>query len=113
VLNIAKQRTPGLAPETFSAEGTQEHDLSIAWYDLTDDGSAVEHHIARFVDLVGGGVREYHLTLRHYTNGKPPDGAFGELRRAVEPDTVHQVELLSALDRAPQHPVDDKKKEKK
>lgn len=101
VVNIAKQRTPGIAPDTFVAEGTQEKDVSVAWFDLLDDGSAVEYHAARFVDLPSGGVREYHFTVRRYTNGLPPDPALGALRGASEPHTLRWVELLSALDRAP------------
>lgn len=105
VMNIAKLRTPGIAPDSFVAEGTEERDLSVAWYDLTDDNSAVEYHVARFVSLAGGGVREYHLTVRRYTNGNPPDAALGALRRAHEPGTLRDVELLAALERAPLRPA--------
>ena len=101
VMNIAKLRTPGIEPETFVAEGAEDHDISVAWFDLTDDNSAVEYHAVRFVDLAGGGVREYHFTVRRYTNGLPPDEALGALRGASEPNTLRWIELLSALDRAP------------
>ena len=46
-------------------------------------------------------MREYHFTVRRYTNGLPPDAALGALRGASEPNTLRWVELLSALDRAP------------
>lgn len=105
VVNIAKLRTPGIAPETFVAEGTQEKDISVAWYDLLDDGSAVEYHAARFVDLAGGGVREYHYTVRQYANGQRPDTVLGALRGATERHTLRRVEMLSLLDRAPVRPL--------
>ncbi len=116
VVNIAKMRTPGIAADTFVAEGSQERDLSVAWFDLTDDGAAVEFHVARFVDREGGGVREYHFAVRRYTNGVPADAALGTLHTAVEPVTLGWVELLSTLDRAPAKvdiPAPPKKNKKK
>ena len=101
VLNLARMRTPGIAPDSFAAENAHDKDISVAWYDLTDDGSAVEYHVARFVDIKTGGVREYHLTVRHYTNGQKPDDALGALRGQTEPGTLHDVEMLSTFDRAP------------
>lgn len=101
VIGIAKLRTPGLAPESFAAEDRPEHDISVAWYSLTDDNAAVERHLARFVDLKGGGVREYHFTVRRYLNGQTPDAAFAALRNAVDKATLERVEALAALDRAP------------
>lgn len=109
VVNIAKLRTPGIAPETFVAEGAEDKDVSVAWFDLLDDGSAVDYHAARFVDIKGGGVREYHFTLRRYTNGLPPDEALGALRGAAEPSTLRWVEMLSALSRGPQQTAAPKK----
>jgi hypothetical protein len=105
VIKFAKQRTDGIAPETFVAEGTQEKDISVAWYDLLDDGSAVDYHAARFVDLASGGVREYHYTVRQYTNGQRPDTALGALRGTTERHTLRWVEMLTALDRVPVHPL--------
>ena len=101
LLGLARMRTPGIAPETFASESAPDHDISIAWYDMLDDGSAVEYHAARFVDLKGGGVREYHLTVRRYTNGQPTDAVFGPLRGQTEPITLKVMELIATLDRAP------------
>jgi hypothetical protein len=109
VLNLARMRTPGIKPDTFASESAPESDISVAWYDLLDDNSAVEYHVARFVDREGGGVREYHLTVRRYTNGQPTDAVFGPLRGQTEPGTLFDVERLAKLDRAPSAPPQDKK----
>ena len=102
VFEIAKQRTPGLTPDTYAAEGDEDRDVIVTWFDLTDDRSAVDYHAARFVALgAGKGVREYHFVFRRYTNGEPGDQTLA----AVHPIAVYAekrwLEELARFDRAP------------
>lgn len=106
VVAFARLRTPGIAPETFAAEGAEERDVTVTWYALTDDDAAVEFHAARFVTLTdrrgrSKGVREYHLVAREYTNGRDPDAALAEFVPPVAALAGGWVEALQHLERAP------------
>jgi len=102
VVQLARLRTPGLLPETFAAEGNEQHDISVSWVVLTDDNSAVEYHAARFVDLAPPRVREYHFIWRRYTNGADPDAVLGEMQPQIDSLLPRWVGRLNGLDRAPQ-----------
>lgn len=107
VVRIAKLRTPGLEAATFAAEGAEDRDLTVTWFVLTDDGTAVEFHAARFVALTdkrgrSKGVREYHMVAREYTNERAPDAVLAMLVPVVVGFAPRWVEELQRLDRAPQ-----------
>jgi len=106
VVRFAKLRTPGLDPATFAAEGAEDRDLTVTWFMLSDDGTAVEFHAARFLTLTdkrgrASGVREYHLVAREYLNGREPDATLAAIVPVVVGFAPGWVEDLQHLDRAP------------
>lgn len=106
VVQIAKLRTPGFEPGTFAAEGAEDRDLTVTWFALTDDGAAVEFHVARFVALrdrsgATKGVREYHFVAREYTNGNHPDQVLAEFAPVVAGFADRWIDGLQPLDQAP------------
>lgn len=98
--SLARMRAPGMPADTFSPEGREESDITVAWLQVADGDEALEYHVVRYVDR-GKQTREYGFIIRRYLNGEPVARAMESLGPFAVSNLSAWVAELSRLDRAP------------
>jgi hypothetical protein len=99
--SLARMRAPAMGADSFSPEGREQSDITVAWLQVNDANDAVDYHVVRYVDA-DSGVREYALVVRRYLNNRPLNAVLDDFGPFCVANLPTWVETLATLDRAPQ-----------